>query len=224
MLVGTLNTVLFSAGYRNISNVLTITTKIDRKSEGLEDYAKVKGLWDGKGAFNFCEAFSGEKKPGDARYLAGKKLLAQHTSSNSFRETSMFNILRDTTSEICRKCDSAFPTQGSQVSTLSALRPSVHWFTATPDPSVSVYKPFIFSPQAIISNHTKCPDKLSPHTLYSLHSTAVKRGTDVKNLLRNMEADCVKELEGLLANVGGDLSEFDELLKDCVETEVKFYR
>lgn len=41
-----------------------------------------------------------------------------------------------------------------------------------------------------------------------------------------MESDCVKELESVLETVvnGEDLSEFDELLKDCVETEVKFYR
>lgn len=38
----------FTGGYRNISNALTITTKLDRKSEGLEEYAKSKGLWDGQ--------------------------------------------------------------------------------------------------------------------------------------------------------------------------------
>jgi secernin len=119
-----------TSGYRNISNALTITTKIDRKSDGLEEFAKSKGLWDGEvrssllgnslkiilqGEFNFCAVFSQEKEPGDARYVAGGKLLAEHTSSNSFRETDMFSILRDKKSEICRQCDSAFPTQGSQV-------------------------------------------------------------------------------------------------------------
>lgn len=39
-----------------------------------------------------------------------------------------------------------------------------------------------------------------------------------------MEADCVKELDEVVENAGEDLSEFDELFKDCVETEVKFYR
>lgn len=68
-----------------------------------------------KGEFNFCEAFSGEKNPGDDRYRAGESLLAKYTSSNSFRETDMFKILRDTESGICRPCDVGFPTQGSQV-------------------------------------------------------------------------------------------------------------
>lgn len=35
------------AGFCNISNVLTITTEIDRKSDGLLEYAQLKGLWDG---------------------------------------------------------------------------------------------------------------------------------------------------------------------------------
>lgn len=35
-------------GFRNISNSYTITTKIDKKSIGLEDYVKSKGLWDGQ--------------------------------------------------------------------------------------------------------------------------------------------------------------------------------
>lgn len=65
--------------------------------------------------FNFCEAFSGTKKPGDERYFAGEKLLAKFTSSNNFKETDMFKILRDSKSGICRSCDGAFPTQGSQV-------------------------------------------------------------------------------------------------------------
>lgn len=35
-------------GYRNISNGLTIKTKIDKHSEGLFEKAKGMGAWDGK--------------------------------------------------------------------------------------------------------------------------------------------------------------------------------
>lgn len=65
--------------------------------------------------------------------------------------------------------------------------------------------------------------KSEPHTLYKLHAEA-KNKADVQELLRQMEADCVKELDEVISNAGEDLSEFDELFKDCVETEVKFYR
>lgn len=217
---------LIKTGFVNISNVLSITTNIDKKSEGIEEYAKSKGLWNGDGEFNFCEVFSGEKKPGDSRYLAGKALLERLTKSSDFKETDMFTILRDKNSEICRPCSAAYPTQGSQVSVLSDVRPSVHWFTATPDPSNSVFKPFIFTPNAKISKYTICSesDKSAPHILYSLQMESFKKGNDVKSLLRNMEQECVAELRNVLQNVEDDLSEFDELMKDCVETEVKFYR
>lgn len=37
-----------TSGFKNISNELTITTKFDRKSDGLLEYTKEKGLWDGE--------------------------------------------------------------------------------------------------------------------------------------------------------------------------------
>nr|CAI5827513.1 unnamed protein product [Callosobruchus analis] len=40
-----------TSGYRNISNVLTITTQIDKKSAGIEEYVKSKGLWNGDVSF-----------------------------------------------------------------------------------------------------------------------------------------------------------------------------
>ncbi|KAI4466423.1 secernin [Holotrichia oblita] len=212
-----------TGGFRNTSNILTITTNIDKHSNDLLDYAKSKGLWDGEGDFDFAKAFS---STGNCpRLQAGEKLLEKFTSSQSFRETDMFKILRDTDSNICCPCEDSFPTQGAQVSTLSNDRPSVHWFTATPDPSKSVFKPFVFTPNAAISKHTKCQeeDKSIPHTLYSLHSAKTK-GVEVQELLFNMEAGIVEELDNVLSVVGEDLSELDELMKDCVETEVKFYR
>lgn len=63
-----------------------------------------------------------------------------------------------------------------------------------------------------------------PHVLFSLHQAAINKQDDVQSLLRSMEQNCVEELDGVIDTLGDDLSEFDELLKDCVETEVKFYR
>ena len=45
-------------GYRNISNELSIGTVIDRKSRGLEEYARDQGWWDGQTPFNFKDIFS----------------------------------------------------------------------------------------------------------------------------------------------------------------------
>lgn len=216
-----------NSGYRNISNAITISTKIDRHSDGIHEYAKSKGLWNGEGEFNYREVFSGEKKPYGNRFLAGERLLKELTAPKEFKEVDMFKILRDTESGICMTADGAGSvTQGSQVSVLSNTRPNVHWFTATPDPSKSVFKPFVFTRGAAISKHTKCATSQEPHTLYTLHSSALQKNNkeEVQELLRNMEEECVQELGSVLDRIGDDLSELDELLKDCVETEVKFYR
>ncbi|KAF5296278.1 hypothetical protein FQR65_LT10273 [Abscondita terminalis] len=216
-----------TSGHRNISNILTITTRIDKKSDGLLEYAMEKGLWDGSGEFNFAEVFNGDIKPGASRFTAGKSLLDQLTVSRNFKETDMFAILRDTESDICRPDTSKFPTKASQVSVIRSDKPSVHWFTATQNPSKSVFKPFVFTKNPVISKHTQVlnGNQNEPHTLYALHFEAViKQGNEVQNLLRNMENECVTELSTIIDNLGDDLSELDELFKDCVETEVKFYR
>ena len=46
-------------GVRNISNLLTIGTKIDAMSDGLIEFAQQKGYWDpAEGPFDFALAFS----------------------------------------------------------------------------------------------------------------------------------------------------------------------
>lgn len=66
-----------AGGYRNISNELSIGTKIDRMSDGLASAAQEKGLWDGSGEFNFRAAFASEDDYGGGRKECGEKLLAK---------------------------------------------------------------------------------------------------------------------------------------------------
>ncbi|XP_044726887.1 secernin-3 isoform X2 [Chrysoperla carnea] len=219
-------------GYYNISNSLSITTDFDKHSEGLLEYAKEKCLWDSEGKFDFAAAFCAGSKIGCERYDAGKELLADLTAPKCFNERAMFGLLRDGKSGICRTVSEAFPTQGSQVSTLVAQGPSIHWFTATPDPSHSVYKPFAFTPNVKVSVHTKCPENEpgAKHRLYELHEKATsdaKKSGQVLPLLCSMEKQCVQELNDLVEEIKQNpdkLSELDDLFKDAVETEVKFYR
>ena len=52
------NVFIIAGGVRNISNQLSIGTKIDKMSEGLQDHAKSKGFWDGNGDFHFANIFT----------------------------------------------------------------------------------------------------------------------------------------------------------------------
>lgn len=68
------------SGCRNISNCLSIETKIDLCSQGLAEKAKELGFWsEDKGDLNFRLAFSDGSL--DSRYTCGRKLLEKLSSS-----------------------------------------------------------------------------------------------------------------------------------------------
>lgn len=172
-----------TSGYRNISNIYTIQTKIDFHSNNLFDEAKSTGKWDGLSQLNFAAVFGtssdGTVSKGDGRFSSGRSLLKKYTQSKSFDVNSMIKILRDETSGICRDCYDPFPTASSQVSLLSSLptRRNVHFVTGTPDATVSVFKPFMFSEKSNIqlTDLTKSMEREDgKHELYKKHEERYK--------------------------------------------------
>jgi secernin len=78
---------------RNISNELSIRTKIDAMSSGLKELAEKEGYWNpDEGDFDFAKAFSagpveelckaGEKPCG--RYQCGRSLLEELSANSKF--------------------------------------------------------------------------------------------------------------------------------------------
>lgn len=62
--------------------------------------------------------------------------------------------------------------------------------------------------------------------MYCLHEAAVLNRIEIIAQLQKMEEGCVQEMKEFTWNFksGQNLDEFDELLKDIVETEIKFYK
>ncbi|CAH1647592.1 unnamed protein product [Spodoptera littoralis] len=216
-----------TSGYRNISNGLTIATKIDKHANNLMEKSKRLGLWDGQSEFNFTRCFS---SGGDEqRQQEGARLLKEGSSSSAFDVRAMMNVLRHKDSRICRSCDDTFPTQGSQVSSLSDKTISVHWFTATPDPSMSFFKPFVFTKNAQASPFIVSPDKpLREHHLYKLHMERISASDneDVAKVIQVLEEDRLAEIETYANDIPTGQNthdKLDNLLKDCAETEVNLY-
>lgn len=113
--------------------------------------------------------------------------------------------------------------QNSHVSVLSSNGICVHWFTATPNPKESVFKPFIFTFGARISPLTKVPEGDTITLLQKLHSQ--RKWDSVGELLKTLEKEAVEEVNRFLTeHPGTPNQELDDLMKDCVEAEVKFYR
>jgi len=156
------------SGCRNISNCLSIGTKVDLCSKGLKEMAREKGWWDGEEPFHWATVLGGgacgELESPDSRWRCGKKLLEEGAREGKFMVDDMMMVLRDEKSGINRP-GGDFPTAGSQVSTLgSDLARPAHWLTASPAPSRSVFKPFIFCNNPQTSKLTESPKgaKLAP--------------------------------------------------------------
>ncbi|KAF8788745.1 secernin-2-like [Argiope bruennichi] len=240
-----------TSGCRNISNCLTIETKIDLMSKDLKEHAQSNGFWDGQGDLNFAAAYGKENESATSRFERGKELLNKFAASGEFGTLSMFEILRDCEGGICRGLDHEFPTAASQVSSLphpDSQHSSCHWFTGTPDTAHSVFKPFVFCSTNRISKHivsptypdNEDPAKVKPrfqkqvdraHTLYNKHQKAYPlitsdnpKGQEIISVLRRLETQCVKDMESFVENFTADKAkEVEDIFKDLVESEMKFY-
>lgn len=194
--------------FRCIASGLTIETKIDKCSENLEDECKSLSLWDGSDAFNFKQVFDSDNQV-EATWN-GKEPQGEGT----FTVQAMFDVLR------ALKDDGK--AKSSHVSVLSPNSISVNWFTGT-STKESVFKPFVFTPNARISHLTEIKDGEDDTLLNKLH--AQRKWDTVGTLLQSLENTCVEEVNSFLSeNPGTPNQELDDLMKDCVEAEVKFYR
>lgn len=154
----------------------------------------------------------------------------------------MFAILRDEESCICRTDVSV--STGSQVSVLcphGSANANIHWFTATPNPSRSIYKPFIFAKDVDIGTMTaspvygdKDPVKEKPrfqrtverrHALYCAHENVPPLGPNpnAKLLaeLNSLEAKSVMNVKKLCDQSSPEVK---HLFPDAVQEELKLHQ
>ncbi|KAM8945615.1 secernin-2, partial [Pelodytes ibericus] len=238
-------------GARNISNQLSVTGPWKEHPE-LRSHAIEQGWWDGKGEFSFSAIYSLEKQPvrmeaAKKRYKAGQELL-QRLKGNVTVE-SMLQILRDKKSGICMD-SGGFRTTSSMVSVLPRCphSPCIHLLTATPDPSRSVFKPFVFDPLV-----SQVPWVLSPsfgendpviqiprfktqvdrrHELYIQHERVLKASEiteDAETRLQvrqmELEAENLQLVKILLdRTVTHDFINLADLFLKGVEKELTLYR
>lgn len=209
-------------GIRNISNELTIRKKFDRHHKDIHSFAEEKGWWKKEdGDLDFALVFTAGALEQGERLTEGKRLLEKFSEDRNFNVLNMMEVLRNKESGICMG-EGGFCSTGSQVSLvattsspLTTNQPACHWFTATPDPSLSLYKPFVFTKDSKIGDHTISPDfglddprLLTPrfskvvdrsHRLWAAHQAVKGPAHDaMQGILRDMEANCVKDMEDLM--------------------------
>ncbi|XP_036042041.1 secernin-3 isoform X1 [Onychomys torridus] len=234
-------------GIRNISNQLSITTKIDREHPDMRNYAKQKGWWDGREDFDFTAAYSyintASMMTSSSRYCQGYQLLNKHKGNITFE--TMTEILRDKPSGINMKGE--FLTTASMVSVLpqDSSLPCIHFFTGTPHPERSVFKPFIFVPHISQLLDTKSPTfelewpmakkpYVKPdrrHLLYQKHQQALEvisnnkeKSKTMLDHMRKLEKEVFEEMESILQNKHLDMDKTVNLFPQCVKDEIKIYQ
>ncbi|KRX78410.1 Secernin-3 [Trichinella sp. T6] len=190
-------------GFRNISNNLTISTNIQLLSKDAKKTALDNGWWTEDVPFDFSAIFG--KNGCDPRQIAGHQLLLKYTSNKNFTVENMISILRNEESGICMGLGGSFVSTSSQVSILpsdSSLQ-CFHFFTGTPDPRSSGFKPFVFSDGCVGSPFTespKFPDDKDPakciprfkktvdrrHALYKAHQEIESSGSRKQKAVENL--------------------------------------
>lgn len=236
------------SGFRNISNQYGITTKIDKEHSGMREYAQSKGWWDGKSPFNFSTVFSylttARMEASGSRYCEGKTLLKK--SNGSITAETMMDILRDKESGI--NMEGMFMTTGSMVSVIPTepTLPAVHYFTATPDPERSVFKPFIFLEGLGQIEDTRSPSygaddpvKKQPrfqtkpdrkHKLFvkhelvaSISETYKDRGQKITQSMRELEKEKIAQMEKILSEGITEPDYLVNLFSNSVQEEMAIY-
>lgn len=236
------------AGYRNISNQYGITTKIDKEHPKMREYAQSKGWWDGQTEFNFATVYSfmttARIEASGSRYCEGKQLLEK--SDGHITAETMMDILRDKDSGI--NMEGMFMTTGSMVSVIPCdpTLPGVHYFTATPDPERSVFKPFIFvnyiNPLKETSSPSFGPDdpvKKKPrfqskpdrkHELFVKHELVAaiiestkERGKRITESMRQLEKTKMTEMEQILSQGIEEPDFLVDLFSASVKEEMAAY-
>uniref|UniRef100_A0ACB8FUA7 Secernin-1 n=1 Tax=Sphaerodactylus townsendi TaxID=933632 RepID=A0ACB8FUA7_9SAUR len=234
-----------SEGVKCICSQLSITTKIDAEHPELRSYAENQGWWMLDTEFNFAQVFSQADNHSDC--CLGKGSLEKQEGDINVQ--TMIDVLRDKASGVCVDSKS-FLTTASMVSALpqNPNSPCIHYFTGTPDPTRSIFKPFIFVDDMKLVPKIQSPvfgsedpvkkiprfqEKLDRrHELYRAHewiqsviASDQEKGQKLRRTMLDLEKQGLEAMENILTSSEVlDPSEVEDLFYDCVDTEIKFLK
>ncbi|NVM56053.1 MAG: C69 family dipeptidase [Candidatus Helarchaeota archaeon] len=212
-------------GIRNISNDLSIRTKFDLTAEGLIDYAKEKGYWDSSQPFNFIKAFSmGRVKDKPSPYSReGRCRILLEENNNTVAPQVMMDILRDHDAGVCMH--GGFRSTSSMVSRIDSNKElTVHWFTGTPNPCQSFFKPLFMAPTTELPSQLQATLAPDPNTLWWGHELVKEKSPKRLNVtLSNLEKQYLKTAKELIAHPERD-AQRKSLFNEAFNAEWAFYK
>ena len=181
---------------RSISNGLTIRGKGDYRKKGIIEHAISKGYCKDDNDFDFATTFS--RSPisviPSTYSRGGKSTILLNQNKGKITSSLMMEFLREHQAGICMH--GGFESTGSQVSHLRKERKSIHWFTGTTLPCVSIYKPYTF-PIDGQKYYNPAPYQLvNPDWFWCKHTKS--KPIKMKNDLRSIEKSIISKVNDLI--------------------------
>jgi secernin len=213
--------------FRSISNHISIRFKGDMRRKGIIQHAIEKGYCKDDNDFDFKMTFSRVPLPEQFPITDRDGFSWHQLSTNEGMITipKMMNFLRDHEVGICRHLRKD-QSVGSQISLLRKdNKKSIHWFTGSTIPCLSIYKPYVFLADEQKVMDSKPYSSIDPIWFWSRHFDFIniykkrpKRDIPERNeyygKLRAVENDLIDQVEDIIIkeeNIS-DL-EFTELIK-----------
>ncbi|MFW9864645.1 MAG: C69 family dipeptidase [Candidatus Thorarchaeota archaeon] len=169
---------------RSISNNLSIQGKGDFRRDGIIEHAINKGYCLSENDFNFASTFSGSSVSSlpSPNSREGKARLLLKENVGNITLNMMMEFLREHQAGICMH--GGFESVGSQISHLFEEDRSVHWFTGTTLPCVSIYKPYTFPIEGQKYYRPGPYSKINNDWFWCKHSRSkpIKRKEEMKNI------------------------------------------
>ncbi len=202
------------AGIRNISNNLSIRTEYDLAREGIVDHAlEQQNYCSSREDFDFAKNFSEGKYYAptiNSREGYGYHFLEQYSSKIDIR--TMMSVLRDHTRGICMHGGTR--TTASQISWLNTEF-QLHWFTLSPHPCISIFKPFVFS----------LPDFEKVYELWEERNNILESiNEDFLQKLLQVENQYLNMIESLVKNGKTSFSDINQISDKIINKERELLR
>ncbi len=210
---------------RNISNGLSIRTEFDLTADGLVDYAIEKGYWDSSHPFDFAKAFSWGAVSDTPSSLSreGRCQFFLKVSEGSVTPQSMMEILRDHDAGVCMH--GSFRSTASMVSRIDNNADlTVHWFTATPNPCQSFYKPLFMTATSELPPQLKAPYEPDTGSLWWAHERVKEKASaKLETRLETLEKKYLKITRELI-DYPERATQRKQVFLDAFQEEWSFYQ
>ncbi len=200
---------------RSISNNLSIRGKGDERRKGIIQHAIEQGYCKDDNDFDFAMIFSDPQIPNEFSPYSrdGCTLNMLNKNKGHITEKLMMEFLREHDVGICMH--GMFESTSSQVSILKDEgSKSIHWFTGSTLPCLSIFKPYIFPVGEEIVLKPGPYSKIDPEWFWAKHSSyikafkrksAVNKKVEFTNQSRKIEENFVSQVQAL-EKKEGDIS------------------